>query len=964
MSSHTKPIKHYYTDRLHRIIYSTDASVYRKLPEAVAYPEDEKDIIRLVRYARENNLALTPRATGTSLSGQCVSGEIVVDISRYMNRILHFDTNSKTVCVQPGVIRDTLNDYLKPYGLFFSPNTSTTNRCTIGGMTGNNSAGSTSIKYGVTRDKVIRIRAVLSDGSTCEFKEIDRSTWHEKLSLKSIEGDIYRSLNDILTKEENRQKIRDNFPSPHIHRRNMGYALDALLDFKEFGGTSDYINPAKLLTGSEGSLAFFTEICIRLDELPPSYRLVTAVHFHSLDEALRAVPVSMQHDLYMCELMDDIILQQTKANKKQAKNRFFIQGDPTAVLLLENADHDKEKCRHKTKALIQDLQEKGLGYHYPVLENEDIDKAIELRAAGLGLLGNIPGDKRSVTCIEDTAVDVNELPDYILDFKVKMQPFGQNFVYYAHAGAGELHLRPLLNLKDENDRRDFHDITLTVAKLVKQYKGSISGEHGDGRVRSPFLPLMLGEDVYRMMTDVKNAFDPGNLFNPGIIIHPEPMTEHLRFHPGYSEPVISTKLDFSDKRGIQHFAEQCNGSGDCRKLSTSGGTMCPSFRASRDEKNTTRARANTLREIISTSKDNNPFDSRELYEVFDLCLSCKACSSECPSNVDVAALKAEFLYQYQKVNGVPFRSKLIAYNAKLNRFGSLFPELTNHIINNALFKKALGIALERKIPSLSKKRFSRWLKKQPLVLPDKKGSLYLFIDEFTEYYDFHIGKSTYELLYGLGYEIALLDHEESGRAFISKGMLDHAEKIAKKNIETFSPVVRKDIPLVGIEPSAILVFKDEYIRLSGRSEKAIKLASNTYTLEGFLAREYERGNIGEKDFNDDPKNIFVHAHCHQKAMQGKEEIKTALSIPSGYEVTLLETGCCGMAGAFGYEKEHYEFSMKVGETEVFPKIRPLQESATVAVSGTSCRHQIEEGTQRSGQHTSEILLHALKRKHK
>ena len=699
-----------YLDQLQRVLYATDASAYRMLPAAVAIPKSVSDIKHLIAFANNYQQSLIPRTAGTSLAGQCVGNGIVVDTSRYFTKILAFDKEKQIVKVQPGVVRDELNEFLKPHGLFFGPNTSTSNRCMIGGMVGNNSSGTTSIQYGVTRDKVISLDVVLSDGSEATFQDINSSEI-ANLPQATFEKDIYKQLIQTLSPDFIRKEIKDQFPKSSIHRRNTGYALDAIMDSEVFNNSDNPLNLAKLLCGSEGTLAITTAITLKLDKLPPPENVMIAVHFKSIKESLLAVVHAMQHNLYMCELMDKTILDCTKNNREQLKNRFFIEGDPEAILMLEVCAEDSDSAHQLADRLIADLRSKNLGYAYPKLKNEEIKKAINLRKAGLGLLGNIVGDKKAVPCIEDTAVEVNDLPAYIEEFTAMMDRFGQKAVYYAHAGAGELHLRPILNLKKGEDVTMFRKITHETALLVKKYKGSFSGEHGDGIVRAEFIPLMIGEKNYELLKEVKQIFDRNNIFNPGKIVNALPMDANLRYQPDREEPLVETMLDFSDSQGILRAAEKCNGSGDCRKPIFAGGTMCPSYRATRNEMDTTRARANALREFVTQSNKVNRFDYKELKEVFDLCLSCKACASECPSNVDVATLKAEFQHQYNKSNGVPLRDKIFASNAKWNALFSNMPKLFNAVANSKISKQILGIAPQRKLPKLHDTTFLKWTKK-------------------------------------------------------------------------------------------------------------------------------------------------------------------------------------------------------------------------------------------------------------
>jgi len=948
-------------DVLYKSLYATDASVYRKLPLAVAFPKSDNDIKKLLDFAKQHQIGLIPRAAGTSLAGQCVGNGIVVDTSKHFTKILAFDEARKTICVQPGVIRDELNHFLKSYGLFFSPNTSTSNRCMIGGMVGNNSSGTTSIKYGVTRDKIIHLKTILSDGSEAEFSAINEKTFNEKCVGTKLENKIYGYLKDELSQKEVQNEIKCQFPKPKIHRRNNGYAVDTLLDFKPFGGNKNLINVAKLLCGSEGTLAFSTEITLQLDDLPPQENLMIGAHFKTVSESLKAVVVAMNHNLYTCELMDKTILDCTKNNREQAKKRFFIQGDPGAILMLEVAAVDKIEALNQAKDLISDLKAHQYGYHYPILEGDDIDKLINLRKAGLGLLGNIVGDKKAVACIEDTAVTVKDLPQYIDEFTRMMDKFKQKAVYYAHAGAGEIHLRPILNLKKQADVKLFRTITTQTAKMVKRYGGSFSGEHGDGIVRAEFIPLMIGNKNYDLLKRIKTCFDPNNLLNPGKIVNSFKMDKNLRYVPERIEPKIDTLLDFSDSLGILRATEKCNGSGDCRKSIEAGGVMCPSYRATKNEKDTTRGRANALREFLTNSNKVNKFNHQELKQVFDLCLSCKACASECPSNVDVATLKAEFLYQYQKENKPNLRTKLFVNSTQMASKVGKMAFLANIISNTRLSKQILGIAKQRSVPAITQSTLAKWYKKHQKSVKNNgyKKTIYLFNDEFTNYYDVNIGKDTVYLLEALNYKVKIIAHSESGRSAISKGFLKEAQTCANANISIFKDLIDNDTPLIGIEPSTILSFRDEYLRLADDKETAQKLAENCFTIEEFIALEFDKGHIKSAQFTSRYKAVKVHTHCHQKALSTNHCTYAMLSIPKNYKVTILASGCCGMAGSFGYEKEHYDISMKIGEESLFKKIRLLSDDIVIAANGTSCRHQIKDGTLRHAQHPVSILRKAL-----
>ncbi|WP_299600981.1 FAD-binding and (Fe-S)-binding domain-containing protein [uncultured Aquimarina sp.] len=952
-------------DTLTKSLYATDASVYRRIPTAVAFPKNISDLKKIIAFANKNNCGLIPRTAGTSLAGQCVGDGIVVDVSKYFTEIIAVDEVKKTVTVQPGVIRDDLNRFLQPYGLFFGPNTSTSNRCMIGGMVGNNSSGTTSIQYGVTRDKVLELQTLLSDGSEVTFSDISKEEFLHKTKENTLEGTIYKELYKELSSSEVQKHIEENFPKSDIHRRNTGYAIDELIKTNVFSeGLKDF-NMCDLLAGSEGTLAFTTQITLQLDVLPPKESLMIASHFHSIEDCLLAVAPVMEHPLFTCEMMDKTILDCTKNNVEQLKNRFFIEDDPEAILLLELRANDLDILEKQKSALLETIKASKLSYANPILSGNEIYQALELRKAGLGLLGNIVGDKKAVACIEDTAVALPDLANYIAEFTELMKKYDQQAVYYAHAGAGELHLRPILDLKKKTDVVLFKKITDDVATLVKKYKGSMSGEHGDGIVRAGYIPFMIGKENYEILKRIKKVFDPNHIFNPGKIVDAFPMDEQLRYEIDRKEPEIDTLLDFTDSLGILRAAEKCNGSGDCRKSVEAGGTMCPSYRATKNEKDTTRGRANALREVLTNNKKANKFDTKELKEVFDLCISCKGCSSECPSNVDVASLKAEFEYQYQKANGVSLRTKLFAYNNRLNDLGRIAPGVTNFFFKNKLtsgiLKSTLGVAKKRELPQLSRKSLKKWCQENLATLQPQNPikTVYFFLDEFTNHLDTDIGIDAIELLTSLGYEVLITDHKESGRTFISKGLLEQTKELANENIDIFSNIISEKSPLIGLEPSAILTFRDEYLKLADKKEEAKQLSKQVFLIDEFLKSEIELGNITSDQFSREEKTIKLHGHCHQKALSNIQTTFVYLNLPKNFKVTIIPSGCCGMAGSFGYEKEHYDVSMQIGEQTLFPAIRKAPETTVIAAVGTSCRHQIKDGTERVAKHPISILRNAL-----
>lgn len=956
-------------DLITRTIYSTDASDYKEEPIAVVRPKGKEDIKKIIAFARAEKKGITVRAAGTSLAGQVVSNGIIVDISRYMNRILEVNEKDRWVRVEPGVVLDELNMHLRQYGLFFGPETSTSNRCNIGGMVGNNSCGSHSLIYGSTRDHTIELHTVLSDGSEAVFGPVDKKGFEERCEKQSLEGEIYRTIRKILEDPENQKNIREGYPDPAIPRRNTGYALDLLLDSTIFNNNSDReFNFCRLLAGSEGTLAVITEIKLNLVPVPPPFKTLVCIHHRNRDEAFLANLVALKFKPSAVELTDDRILELTKDNLSQKKNRFFLDGDPGAITMVEFARDTEEEVEAVTNDLIKALRKEGYGYSYPVVRGKDMSKVWDLRKAGLGVLGNMKGDGRTVSLVEDTAVKVEDLPAYMDDFAKLLARYGKDSVYHAHIGTGELHIRPVLNLKDPADVELFRTIGLETARLVKKYRGSLSGEHGDGRLRGEFIPLILGEENYNLLKIVKASWDPENILNPGKIVDTPKMNTSLRYKPGAVTANIETIYDFSSTDGIKRATEKCNGSGDCRKSLTIGGTMCPTYMATMDEDKCTRARANIFREFLGR-EGSDPWDHREIYDILDLCVGCKGCKSECPSGVDIAKMKSEFLQHWYDRHGIPLRTWLIAYISTFNHIGSYIPHVYNYFLKNRLFsgmlKRIIGFATERSIPLVSRTSLRRWIKRNlKAINPEKpKGSLYLFIDEFTDYNDTEAGIAAIRLLTSLGYEVKTASHDLSARTFISKGLLRKAKKIAVNNINSLGDLVDEATPLVGIEPSAILGFRDEYPDLAdaGLKEKARKLAANSYLIDEFISREFREGRIKRESFTEDNLRILLHAHCQQKAVASSACSAEMLSIPVNYSVSEIPSGCCGMAGSFGYEKEHFGLSNKIGEMILFPEIRTSSSDVAIAAPGTSCRHHIKDGTGRIAKHPVVILYEALKK---
>jgi len=957
----------FFFDKIHRIIYSTDASAYKQEPVAVAYPKNQEDIKKIVRFASQQKLSLIPRTAGTSLAGQVVGDGIIVDVSRHLTEIIELNTQEKWIKLQPGIVLDELNKYLEPHNLFFGPETSTSNRCMVGGMVGNNACGSHSILYGSTRDHLLAVKAILSDGSEVEFSSITNNEFEKKCEGNTLENKLYQSINEILSIPENQKEIRDQYPDKKLHRRNNGYAIDLLLETEPFTENTEPFNFCKLIAGSEGTLAFITEIKLNLVQLPPKVKAVMAIHFTNLEDALKANLIALKYYPGAVELMDKTILDLTKGNIEQHKNRFFLEGEPDAILIIEFARESKEEIEDIVLKMEAEMRSLKFGYHYPVIWGKDISKIWSLRKSGLGILSNMKGDAKPVSLIEDTAVNVESMPDYIAEFKMLIRKYDLSCVYHAHIGSGELHLRPVLNLKSQKDVEIFRSLALDVAKLVKKFKGSLSGEHGDGRLRGEFIPLMIGQHNFQILTQLKKIWDPESIFNPGKIIDTPAMNTSLRYQPGEATREIPTYFDFSNETGLLRAVEKCNGAGDCRKSEIMGGTMCPSYMATRNEMSTTRARANVLREYLTNSTKKNPFDHKEIYEVMDLCLSCKGCKSECPSNVDMTKLKAEFLQHYYDANGVPFRSLLVANISKINKLAGIFPAFTNFFLGKPAFTSLLGFTKERALPLLARHTFANWYSKNydkllnnQAIKPTK--SVYLFNDEFTNYNDTEVGIASIKLLLKLGYHVIIPKHLESGRTYLSKGLVRKAKQIAEKNIIMLKDIITSDIPLIGLEPSAILTFRDEYPELvdAALKDNAKQLAKNCFLIDEFLVNEKNSGRIDTDLFTVEEKFIKLHCHCQQKSIASSQSTISMLSFPKNYKVSEIPSGCCGMAGSFGYEKEHYEISKKIGELILFKEVRKIPVETFITAQGTSCRHQIKDGTNRTALHPVEILYQALK----
>lgn len=1017
------------TDPLHRIAYATDASAYREVPCGVAFPENEQDIIYLIQEAQQRNTHLIPRAGGTSIAGQVVGSGIVVDISKHFKKILEVNVDERWARVQPGVVLDELNLALAPYGLFFSPETSTSNRCCIGGMFGNNSCGSHSLIYGSTRHHVLEARGVLCDGSIEVFKTYTVKELEERFGNRFWENEsntliqaIYSQLINWALDDETVRLIEENYPDKSLRRRSCGYAIDEVIEdlhHTEKPLEQRTINLCKVLAGSEGTLAFITEIKVDLDPLPPKEKMVVCAHCDTLQKSFLGNLVALQFHPSAVELMDHNILELSKQNVEQQKNRFFVQGDPAAILIIELRGETREEIDAVADQLEKALMENDehLVYACSRVYGSEISKVWSLRKAGLGLLTGMKGDAKPIGVIEDTAVAPEKLPAYMADFAQMLDNLGLSCVYHAHISTGELHLRPIINIKDAEGKRKFREVAYQTALLVKKYKGSLSGEHGDGRLRGEFIQLMYGDEVYALMQELKKCWDPLQVFNLHKIVDTLPMDSMLRFEVGQQYAIekelcgkdgpstgsgscrtyYNWKAAFDECKvegatgaktqlhALMCSIEQCNGAGDCRKSNLIGGTLCPAFKVSGDETKATRARANVLREILTRgwgseafaqtlNKDKSILKTEELAEVLDGCLACKGCRSECPSNVDMTRLRSEILQHKYDVSGMPLRSFAVSWMATVEQFGHYIWPIYNLFaswkVSSNLIKRIIKFSTERDIPTLSRVTMRKAVKRECRKHRGKatKTKVYLFADEFTNFQEAELGLTFAKLLIRLGYDVEIPKHVESGRAAISKGNLKLAKKFALRNVNLLKDKISEQTPLVGIEPSCILSFRDEYPDLvpAELRSQAQQLGRNALLFDEFIMREVAAGRISAADFKADAVEIWLHGHCHQKALVGTEKTVAAFKLLSGAQVHVIPSGCCGMAGSFGYEKEHYKTSLAIGEMVLFPTIRKAVAEADsitpciVAAPGTSCRQQILDGTGIHAVHPIEILYRWMK----
>ena len=934
------------TDRFSRILYSTDASIYQIEPLGVILPRSHDDVVAAVSLAARHTIPLLPRGGGTSLAGQTVGVAIIVECSKYMNQILEVNLEEAWARVQPGVVLDQLNAHLKPFGWKFGPDVSTSNRATVGGMMGNNSCGSHSIVYGKTMDHVLEMRALLSNGEESRFHELTREQWAQKAARDNLEGNIYSTVGGIV--QQNRDEILERYP--RVMRRVGGYNLDSFV--RAEGG-----NLCRLVVGSEGTLVAYTESRLKLVR-SPKLAALAIVHFADLVEAMEATKEVLELRPAAVELVDKMLLDLTRLQPAFAPRMNFVQGDPAAILIVEFYGESARELEDKLSKLDAKLRAGGMGTaSVRAISAEDQANVWAIRKAGLCLLSSMRGDAKPIAFVEDTAVCPENLGEYVRRFQQILDRHETRAGFYGHASVGCLHIRPLINLKDGSQVKRMADLAAAVKDLVVEFKGAMSGEHGDGLARSHWNRELFGDRLYAAFREVKAAFDPQGIMNPGKIVDSPPMTENLRYGQTYSAPEIKTHFDFSREGGLARAVEQCNGMGACRK--TDSGTMCPSYMATRDEEHSTRGRANALRAALSGNLPRHDFAGERMFEALDLCLECKACKTECPANIDMAKLKYEFLAHFNARHGVRWRARAFGSIAELNRIGCALAPSSNWVTQCSVFRqtiqRALGIHPLRKLPLFARQTFRQWLRKQ--WLNGSHPNVILFNDTFTNYNEPWIGRAALKLLENAGARVSVPDVVCCGRPMISKGLLDRARENARKNVALLTPVVEAGGWIVGCEPSCLLTLKDDYPDLL-RTPESQRVARRSLLIEEYLDSQLAEGRW-RPAFTAERKQVLLHGHCHQKSLVGTAPALRLLRRPPCFEVREIDSGCCGMAGSFGYETEHYALSLQIGELRLFPAVRQASSGTEIVAAGISCRQQIMHATERKARHIVEVLAGAL-----
>jgi len=932
-------------DTLSRVLYSTDASNYQIEPVGVVLPRTADDINKTVEICSAHGTPILPRGGGTSLAGQAVGHAVVIDHSKYLNKVIEVDRDAKTVRTEPGIYLEQLNLQLRQYGLMFGPDPSTARVATAGGVIGNNSTGAHSILYGMAGDNLAAAKAFVGGTDYLDLHTLRDGDFEQK----TRRGGPYAQLYNI--RKEYSTLIEEQFP--RHWRRASGYSLNYFLETP--------FNPAKLLAGSEGTLGIITELTLKL--VPrPSFTGLSILQFDNLPDAMEAVPLLLELNPSAVELIDSMLIGLTRQHSGYKKMLSFVEGKPEALLVVEFYGDSESEVKNRVKKTKAFAAEKGINCRITeALSQEEQANVWGVRRAGLGLLMSKREENKPITCIEDLCVPVEELAAFVSDITALFKQMGIGAAFYGHASAGCLHIRPLVNLKTVKGMSTMKDLSVEGLKLVLKYGGVMSGEHGDGVQRSYLNEKLFGPELYTIMKALKTTFDPRGLFNPGKVVNPAPPDENLRHGNNQNTYEVKTYIDWSSDNGFAGGVEMCNGQGVCRKIGEA--IMCPSYMATRDERDTTRARANALRAVLSGRKEKGYLTGGDMKEVFDLCISCKACKGECPSKVDAAKMKLEFMAHYNAKHGVRLRDRFFGYVHKASAFASRTPSISNLLMDNPVTKKimsSVGIHPERSLPLLAGKSFTTWFNNRKRGAgTNTRGKVVYYHDTWVSFYQPEVGKAAVRLLEAAGFEVVLVRNRACcGRPMLSKGIVEPVRKMARQNASLLGPYAREGIPVVGTEPSCILTFRDEYPDLMPGDENVKVLSGNSYLLDEFLHGLHSRGGL-DIDWKPGGSEVLFHGHCHQRALTG---IEAALGLLREAGCTARESGagCCGMAGSFGYESEHYGISKAIGEDRLFPAVRKADNETVIAVSGVSCSHQIEHFTGRKTRHIAEVLADRIK----
>ncbi len=935
-------------DTFSRGRYSTDASIYRIEPIGVVVPRSEDDIIRAIQIAVDAGVPVLPRGAGTSQCGQTVGRALVVDVSKHLNGILDFDPEARRATVQPGLVLDRLNAYLKPHGLFFPVDVSTSAQATIGGMAGNNSCGARSIRYGNMVHNVHAIDAVLADGNPVRLGPVPAD-------LDAIEDhgralDLARHMR--LLGEREADEIARRWPK--LLRRVGGYNIETI--------SPQGHNMAHLLVGSEGTLAFFRRIDVDLQPIPP-HKVLGVCHFPTFYQAMEMTRHIVALEPAAVELVDRTMIDLARDIAAYRPTiEAFVDGALEALLLVEFAGENAEEQARRLADLVALMADHG----FPGAVKEITDASLQgrvwaVRKAGLNIMMSMKGDGKPVSFIEDCAVALDDLADYTDRLTRVFAKHGTRGTWYAHASVGCLHVRPVLNMKDGTDVAKMRAIAEEAFAMVREYKGSHSGEHGDGLVRSEFLEPMLGPRIVGAFKEVKDAFDPHGTFNPGKIVDPTSMDDRslFRYPPGYAAEVPETAFDWSEWGGFAGAVEMCNNNGECRKRAA--GVMCPSYRATSDEKHLTRGRANTLRLALAGQLGPGALTSDAMAKTMELCVGCKACKRECPTGVDMARMKTEFLYHYRKRHGLPLRERVIAFLPRYAPWAARLAPLFNGLAGAG--KTALGLSVRRSLPGWHRDRFA--LRRAADATPGAvEGQVVLLADTFNTYFEPSNVEAALTVLEAAGYDVRLAAPPDGGRplccgrTFLAAGLVDEARAEVRRTIAALRPFIERDVPIIGLEPSCLLTLRDEFTVLEPGAETRV-LAERAQMFEEFLAGEDAAGRLRLNLKPVAGKKALLHGHCHQKAFDTMAATESALALVPDLEVETVQAGCCGMAGAFGYQAKHFDLSMRMAEMDLLPAVRAAADNVLVVADGTSCRHQIKDGAGRPAVHVARVLAEAL-----